>query len=187
MILLEASIDFQCKNYEKHMNTCTKSMFSLKTIVLCGFLYVFHTFSNEIQRQPLAKSMFLLKAFFLLFFCLGVSPHWNLEVFMGRSRRNPKTGHGKLSVHVCRMNVVICFPMLLYIQVGSNGWERNEDTNCWEVRDNGHEIQYPHVCDLPRARQIFSKKSAETCGCVVCVHGVSETTDYVGRGARQIF
>ena len=38
----------------------------------------------------------------------------------------------------------------------------------------------------PRARQFFLKKTAETCGRVVSVDGVTQTTDHVGRRAQQI-
>ena len=40
---------------------------------------------------------------------------------------------------------------------------------------------------VSQPRQFFLKKSAETCGRVVSVGGVIQTSDHLDRGARQIF
>ena len=79
------------------------------------------------------------------------------------------------------------FPMGLSIEAALTKWKRNWLTNCLDVEGNGNVIHYSSLMGWPRARQFFWKKSAETCGCVVSVGGVIQTTDHLDKGARQIF
>ena len=55
------------------------------------------------------------------------------------------------------------------------------------MEGNGNVIHYSSLMGWPRARQLFLKKTAETCGRAVCVGGVIQTTDHLDKGVRQIF